>query len=183
VEQWVNKQQQGAVLFVHLMGSHWSYCARLPIDFIQEKQLKVDSERECYPGTILYKDHVLGEIIKLLNTTSKVAALLYFSDHGEEVDQGYGHQSDLFDMAMVEIPVVFWANEKFRARYESRVAAFHKNKDRYFSNDLVYEAILGMLGEKIDDSFNVFSPQYAGDQFERKTLDGRVTIPKASLRE
>lgn len=171
------------LIFVHLMGSHESYCARVPKgkDRYFYKQIKGMSANKvrrinCYDNSVLYNDNLLSEIIVLLNTSQNMAALVYFSDHADDVDSGKAHQSALFTYDMTQIPLLVWLSGDYKAKYHAKVASMEVNRNKYFSNDLMFDFILGLLGVESDvynSRYDLSNNDYHLGHGDLKTLHGQ----------
>lgn len=96
------------VLFVHIMGSHFKPCDRVPTDFTCEEGL------DDYDRSIRYTDKVLAEIVSLLPPRT---VLYYVSDHGESVDcEGW---RDMRSKALRTVPVFAYPAEAVCTRIDS----------------------------------------------------------------
>lgn len=91
------------VVFVHIMGSHFNPCDRVPGDFACEEGL------DDYDRSIRYTDKILAEIIALLPPRT---VLYYVPDHGESVDcEGW---RDMQSKALRTVPVFAYPAEAAR---------------------------------------------------------------------
>jgi glucan phosphoethanolaminetransferase (alkaline phosphatase superfamily) len=141
-----------SLIVLHPTGSHWNYAARYPKNFAyftpgcEELSGKVDHsacgyERliNSYDNSILYTDHVLGEIIEKLK--HKNAFLIYVSDHAESLGENgfYGHGSNEIPTEQKIVPLIAWFSDKYLAnnpdfRYIS--------ERRILSHDNIFHSIL-----------------------------------------
>ena len=154
------------LIVVHLIGNHFLYCNRFPNDFMPE--LKASSHEECYDKSVLFNDKVVDDIIKKLSKFSGKTPLgvFYFSDHGINFDE----DSDLgeskrmvsnYKPAMAEIPVLFWANDPYNKKYPEIIKNLKKNKNKVYTNDLVFNTLAGLLNLKYgEESFDVTSKDF-----------------------
>jgi heptose-I-phosphate ethanolaminephosphotransferase len=124
----LSDKAKNKVIFVHLMGSHLQYENRYPAEqtiFEGREGVKPyradisNSELDyinAYDNSVHYTDYVLGDILKDLKKVDGVAALSFWSDHGEEVfdvKDFKGHGPDGVTKSMLEIPFVFWRNQDY----------------------------------------------------------------------
>lgn len=80
-------------IVIHTYGSHFKYYDRYPREFAHFlPDATADASKSTrqqlinsYDNTILYTDDVLSELINRLKATGARAALLYASDHGEDI--------------------------------------------------------------------------------------------------
>lgn len=96
------------LVILHLLGSHSAYKDRYPASFAQFERIpsayeKIGGFREVhdqYDNSILYTDYVLGQFIGRIRATGKAAALIYASDHGQNLPDlkcqrfGHGHPAE-----------------------------------------------------------------------------------------
>lgn len=112
------------IIFVHTMGSHVNYGSRFPAGFdlftqgddIREKPWftrKAKKYINDYDNSILYTDHIIASVVERLRDIPG-GALLYFSDHGEEVfdtRRHHGHHDSLESRYYVDIPFLIWLSD------------------------------------------------------------------------
>ena len=143
------KSDRTRVIFVHLMGSHSSYENRYPKEFNHFKDLNdshMTNEINEYDNSVLYNDFIVSELVKEVQHTSGVRAVIYMPDHAEDVIHKKGHHSGRrFTFDMVQIPFVCWFSKEYKIKYKSTYEAFQSNQNRLFSNDMFYDTLLGLL--------------------------------------
>lgn len=138
-------------IVLHTSGSHWSYDARYPEEFAVFKPVCQNGSlgndpRLCareslinsYDNTILYADHFIHNVIKMLE--NKNAFVLYASDHGESLGENgrYLHGGDDTE-EQYRIPMIFWASNVF---IKSRKLDIVKLKQYTERTDLSHDNIL-----------------------------------------
>lgn len=160
-----------AVLVLHTIGSHGpAYYQRYPAAFRrfiptcdtnQIQQCTKEQLRNTYDNTILYTDHVLSELIKLLQGETDVAsAMWYFSDHGESLGENsmYLHATP-YAMAPAEqthVPMLFWANDVFIRTSNLDLNCLRQHaQQQAFSHDNIFHSVLGLM----DVETNEYQPQ------------------------
>ncbi|SMP75849.1 phosphoethanolamine transferase [Noviherbaspirillum suwonense] len=166
------------LIVVHLLGAHPTYDMRYPEQFARfddredsvaaalkaaGRSFWIREQRDEYDNAILYGDYVLSEIIRRASTATagKPAALLYSSDHGQEVGHFRNHagQSPV-ENSGYEIPMVLW---------ESPVGAIvspglrSAMQGRPYQTDYLDHTMLGLM--KVTSTYyqpehDVFSPQF-----------------------
>lgn len=173
------------LIFVHLTGSHVNYCRRFPKNFTfygDDYSLQTSYTGypldfylveliNCYDNSIRYNDHVISEIIKTIdNNSAHSTGLLYFSDHGEDVYGFKNHDSEQFTYNMIEIPLLFWLSEGYKDRYSNKVEILKSHLISPFTNDSIYDTVLGMIGVEADFY------QATGDLTNKKYKDSLITL-------
>lgn len=81
---------------------------------------------------------------------------------------------------MTEIPMIFWVSKEFIVKYPNKLKNFKNNQNKVFTNDLIFESLLGLFGinEKSleDNKNNLFSATYYLDPEKAQTLHGKKFI-------
>ena len=96
------------LVVLHLLGSHTAYGDRYPANFAKFEHIPSAYEKiggfrkvhDQYDNSILYTDYMLGQFIGRIRATGKAAALIYASDHGQNLPDlecqriGHGHPAE-----------------------------------------------------------------------------------------
>ena len=175
------------VIFVHLIGNHFSYLKRYPNDSYSRYSGDLDIGEfgiesytniyiNSYDNSILYNDFVVTSILKELQKSKKVSAFLYMPDHAEDVIGLRGHNSDKFTFDMTQIPMILWVSDGYKKRYKSKYLNLLNHKDRLFSNDMLYDTMVGIFGvksDRYDPKFDLSSKEYRLSSDSALVLDGK----------
>lgn len=133
---------------IHLMGAHGAYYNRYPYAFAKfsEKDIKmeIDDAKKLvvaqYDNAVYYNDHVVQEIINRF--AGDETLVVYISDHGEAVydENGFaGHIEENPTRHMIEVPLLFWGSEKFKANYPEKMLEIQNSVNRpYMSDDMIH---------------------------------------------
>ena len=92
------------IVFVHLMGQHAAYKHRYPERFNIW-------ENNSYDNTVVYNDHILRQLYDVASNHKDFQAMVYFSDHGEDIK--LGHNADTFTYTMARTPFWIAVSDKF----------------------------------------------------------------------
>ena len=176
------KLESGDNIFLvcHLMGCHGFYADRYPAEF--EKFTDVESSKKVseYDNCVYYNDYILKKIYEKVRKQKNFKAMVYFSDHGEEPDEDKGHEASKFTWRMARIPFAMFFSESFIAKSNSVYQTLRKNKDRYWTNDLLFNVLINMLGIRNAPDYSakmdIGSDQYDMDKKQLKTLHGQKKI-------
>jgi hypothetical protein len=94
-----------------------------------------------------------------------VSALLYLSDHGENLKDDERELSGHFHYNKYDLPVpmVFWYSDAWAARYPEKLAAATRNAEALRLNtQAVFHSLVDMIGASVHDPsterLSVFSP-------------------------
>lgn len=165
-------------IVLHLMGSHIEYRNRYPAEFQHFNDGKVNEQAD-FDNTVLYTDWVLSQIFDYAQKNLTLDAMIYFSDHGSDPDTG--RQPDGASFKVLRIPMFCYLSKEYQRRNPQIASTVKAHKDKYFTNDLEYEFVCGILNMQspnYDPSYSLASPQW---KLERKDLITR--FGKTSLME
>ncbi len=154
---------QAPKLFVvmHTYGSHFNYLDRVPAEFAyfpDHKYLSASPSARtqlinAYDNTIYYTDYLLDGLIQELEDTGLPAALIYASDHGEDIyDDQRGrflHASPTPTYYQLHVPMVVWMSSAYRAEHPEayKQAQAHQAMDAS-STQALFHTTLDLAGIK-----------------------------------
>ena len=188
-----HNNSKNKIIFIHLMGSHLFYKERYPHSFTkfkgEHKPYLFGKERTYYKDSInlpindydnsvYYNDYVVNSILTLLQKENGVTGLLYFADHGEDPTRGLGHFADpkMFTYEMIQIPLIAWFSKEYKQRYPQKYNTFISNKEKLFSNDLIYDTVLGLANiqtKHYTSIYDLSSQKYRLEPHNALTLHGK----------
>jgi len=154
------KITRDTVIVMHQIGSHGpAYYLRYPKAF--EKFTPVcksaqfgDCTREqiaaAYDNSIAYTDHVLAQVIDMLNEQTRLAtALIYVSDHGESLGESglylHGFPYVVAPDTQKKVPFIVWASERFAAQMTLDTACLRRERRKPVSHDNLFHSVLGIM--------------------------------------
>lgn len=149
-------------IVVHMMGSHTPYDLRYPRSFDRFRPDPQDAagdvpdvirKLDAYDNSIVYTDHVLATIIGIVRDSGAVAALLYSSDHGQNLvsptcnawGHGLGTRWDL------RVPALFWYSGAWAAAYPHKLAALQANAGKRTLTADVFSTLVDLAGIDLPD--------------------------------
>ena len=149
------------LVVLHLLGSHFDYSLRYPENFdhfkpsLQSvKTVQTDSANyedqvdNSYDNSLRYTDHVLAEVLEIIQYRGGNAMAAYFSDHGVDPVQGLcssksaGRRSE----AAYRVPAFFWLSEKMRIERKTQWQRLQENSHKPYTTRAVYSSILELAG-------------------------------------
>jgi heptose-I-phosphate ethanolaminephosphotransferase len=149
------------------MGTHFKYENRYP-DSLKNKfnsaLNKSLSEKEKinnkYDRAVLNTDYVISEIISSVQQKASNSAVLYLSDHGEELDnlKFRGHNESFATKSMFEIPFFVWQSQENKKNNP----LFFDNDRKYMSDDLFHTLadFLQINSDEVDSTRSIFSRSF-----------------------
>lgn len=179
-------KNEKTLIVINLLGSHASYDCRYPEEF--KKWDDSNSLLNSYDNSLLYNDYVMSEIYGLLFNKIGIDAMVYFADHGEELKIKFCHGNEYFKTnykkhgsakEIVKIPIYMAFSQKYLSKYPSRMDVLLKNKDLYYTNDMIYDTMLGIMhivAPYYDSSFDITSSDYKMQLNDLRTLHGEVRL-------
>lgn len=165
------------LLIVHFMGCHSSYNERYPSSMAI---FNSTDDIACYDNAVHYNDWVMENLYDKLKSVPNFKGLVYFSDHGEAVEEKLGHNSDQFRPVMAKIPLYMIFSADYKQEHSDRYQNLLQSVDKTFTNDLIYDTMLGIMGIHYQDRDEVqndlTSPYYDSNIDRFKTLYGKINI-------
>lgn len=156
------------LLVVHLKGSHCNFLNRYPKEATVWGEPGVEDPIPNYMNSIRYTDGLMKKIYEYGCEKLNLQAMLYFSDHACIPDARRTPQ--FIGFGMVKIPLAIICTDDYVSRHKERYDALRANKDKYFTNDLVYELFCGLLDIKSDHFDTANSLAYKEYRYTREML-------------
>ena len=142
-------------IFLHLIGNHFPYERRYPktykyfgdedicSPFKNQLSAKQKAVINAYDDAVRYNDMVVDSVLNILSEQKGSCAMLYFSDHGEEVfdkELYAGRSFNHITTSLYEIPCLFWQNESY-----ARCQSLYLNEDVSYSTENMIHTLLDLF--------------------------------------
>lgn len=137
------KQGRRKVFIVlHTYGSHFEYRERYPKSFAfyqpdDKTEAKFENRQSllnAYDNTILYTDYLLNSLTRILERHGGLCAMLYTSDHGENIFDDdrrlFLHASPKASEYELRVPLIIWQSESHRKEFPKIAAALLANRTK-----------------------------------------------------
>jgi glucan phosphoethanolaminetransferase (alkaline phosphatase superfamily) len=126
------------LVFFHSYAGHGGYLNNIPESYRQPvdnsfikkkaellagKDLNLSKGVEEYDSAIKYIDFTISKSIEVVKNLKEPTIFIYFSDHGEAVFAGLGHDSSRFLLEMANVPLLIYFNDAAR---ETNTALYEK---------------------------------------------------------
>ena len=147
-----------------------------PKEFQKFNDGKINQEAD-FDNTVLYTDWVLSQIYDYARDNLHLDAMVYFSDHGSDPD--VARQPDSASFKVLRIPMFCYLSDAYQKRNPDVVKAIKANKDKYFTNDLEYEFICGVLNMQspnYDSAMSIASSKWSMERKDLKTRFGKTSL-------
>lgn len=170
------------LIVMHLMGNHGSYEQRYPKAFE-----KYDGKNtiDKYDNSIIYNDYVMSQVYKRARKIPNFKGLVYCSDHADAIDKNLSHDAAQFDFDMTHIPLYIYLSDSYIQNNSAKYKSLEKQKNKLFTNDLLFNLMLGVLGINLN---NIYEPNNdpTADTFDNnkerfKTVYGKKYICEEKL--
>lgn len=171
----VNPNEKNFVV-LHIMGSHIEYRNRYPDEFQKFNDDTVNQEKD-FDNTVLYTDWFLSQVYDYAKQNLHLDAMIYFSDHGS--DPSVGRRPDGASFTVLRIPMFAYLSPEYQERNPEVVQAVKANKDKYFTNDLEYEFICGILNMQspnYDPTYSIASSKWKMERKDLVTRFGQTSL-------
>ena len=185
IDSLLNNNEQKTFIVLHTLGSHFRYNFRYPKSFerfapalegLEDYSIASDKNKEllinAYDNSIYYTDFILSEIISKVVSKQCLSAVLYISDHAENLyDNGSRavfHGSKTPPLKEVHIPLFVWTSPLYNTTYPDKLNALKSNTNKKISASDLFHSILDIAdihysGEKHERSI-------ASDSFEEDSI-------------
>lgn len=164
------------LIVLHTYGSHFNYRERYPRqaaffkpdDATEAKAKNRPSLVNAYDNTIRYTDLMLSAVISELRKTGAVSALLYTSDHGENIFDDsrrlFLHASPVPSYYELHVPLLVWTSDAYRQKYASVAANLTANRAKLVATSAsAFHTMLSIADISTplrNDTLSVASPLY-----------------------
>ena len=159
VAQELDQHHRKLFIVLHMYGSHFNYrdrYSRANARFLPDKPTEAKAENRpqllnAYDNTILHTDRILARLIGILRTRHCISAVLYTSDHGENIFDDsrhlFLHASPRPSEYDTDVPLLVWTSEQFDRQYPQVVNAMRSNlRKGAESNASVFPTMLSIAG-------------------------------------
>jgi glucan phosphoethanolaminetransferase (alkaline phosphatase superfamily) len=178
----INGGKSKLFIVLHSMGSHANYAHRYPLEFdVFKPSLKTlrdpdyydigltEEVRNSYDNSIVYTDHFISDVVKVLASTGSISTLWYVSDHGEDfltktcklAGHGNGTRADF------PVPSVFWYSKTYAMEFSEALAEFRRHSTERITTENVFESLTDMAAldfDGHDSTWSLFSRSWAPHQ-------------------
>lgn len=164
------------LIVLHTYGSHFSYVDRYPESFARftpdsyaDASLAAKARLDnAYDNTIFYTAAMLDSVAGCLNALDAESAMVYASDHGEDIFDDdrhlFLHASPVPSRWQIDVPLILWMSDRLSARHPEYLQAAGANTQSPVSTSRsVYHTAmqLGAVGSPLfDPSLSVVSGGY-----------------------
>ena len=156
----IDANENNFIVF-HLKGNHFNFINRYPQEFAKFSKPGTYDLIPNYIDSIAYTDYVLQQIQEYAAKHLNLQAMVYFSDHATIPDKR--RSPNFGGFATVRIPLFTYFSDEYITSHPQVYSALKANQDKYWTNDLAYELICGILDIKsnhYDEANSLASTQY-----------------------
>lgn len=159
VAQELDQHHRKLFIVLHMYGSHFNYrdrYSRANARFLPDEPTEAKAENRpqllnAYDNTILHTDRILARLIGILRARHCISAVLYTSDHGENIFDDsrhlFLHASPRPSEYDTDVPLLVWTSEQFGRQYPQVVNAMRGNlRKGAESNASVFPTMLSIAG-------------------------------------
>jgi glucan phosphoethanolaminetransferase (alkaline phosphatase superfamily) len=173
IRRFLNSEQGDLFIVVHTYGSHFDYKERYPKAYavFQPDSAIVAGPNDravlinAYDNSIVYTDFVIHSLMDMLKETGSASALMYISDHGEDLlddkRQLLLHSSPHPTYYQLHVPMLLWFSESFQQNFQNKVKEAARHKETPVTSSVVFHSLLDIASIRTpfaDSSLSVVSP-------------------------
>ena len=155
----LDKKATKQFIVLHTYGSHFNYRERYPAekaffvpDLPADAEVKYrDNLINAYDNTIRYTDSFLARLIGMLQKQDIDAAMIYTSDHGEDIFDDdrrlFLHASPVPSYYQMHVPFLIWMSKSYKEAYPSLFESAQKNRQKNISSSIsFFQTMLELSG-------------------------------------
>ncbi|MER2269729.1 phosphoethanolamine transferase [Methylobacterium oxalidis] len=153
---------------LHTQGSHFVFRDRYPASSAAfpvtgDTRGKLIAE---YDNSIEYTDRFLASAIEILQSRGATSALMYVSDHGENLYDDsrnlFGHMlNNEYDMP---VPAFIWTSKPYSERFPAKINSGRRNASRALNTRVVFSTLADLAELNIADmdvqNLSIFNSQF-----------------------
>lgn len=169
IDSLLNRNEQKTFIVIHTLGSHFRYNFRYPESFERftpalkgttNYSITSDKDKDllinAYDNSIFYTDFFLSEIINKVASKQCISAILYTSDHAENLyDDGTHlvfHGSKTPPKPEIHVPLFIWTSPDYSRTYPYKQRALEINADKKISASNIFHTVLDIADIDYPDS-------------------------------
>ncbi|HLR36458.1 MAG TPA: sulfatase-like hydrolase/transferase [Chitinophagaceae bacterium] len=199
LQQVIQQNHGNLFIILHTYGSHFNYTDRYPKafrKFTPDTITNVTPEQKtqmvnAYDNSILYTDYILSKTIQILQSSHASTAMLYTSDHGEDIfddeRKNFLHSSPYPTYYQLRIPLFLWFSDKYKTNHPSIYQSAEQNKSRPVSTNSIFHTLLNIAEIKTtyyNPRLSLTSPQLKNEvRFYLNDHDKAIPFQKMNLKE
>lgn len=183
------------LVVLHTYGSHYRYNDRYPAEMARFKpDAPLEAEKSCrptlinaYDNTIVLTDRLLAEIMDRIDGRGLSGALIYTSDHGEDIfDDRRGrflHASPIPTYEQLHVPMLVWMSSAYRSGHPQMYLAAVANRRRpVATSESVFPTAMmlaGLRSSRSDETLSLVSNRYTPKPYVYLDDHNEAVTPEA----
>lgn len=185
-------------IVIHTYGSHFNYRERYPSamaffkpdNATEAKAVNRPQLINAYDNTIRQTDRLLASIMSMLEKSGNCSAMLYTSDHGENIFDDsrklFLHASPVPSYYDLHVPFIIWTSRQYVRDFPETARAIAANRTKTVENSVTtFHTMLQLAGIKTRyrrDSLSVASSFYTpGRRHYLNDHNRPVTLDKTGM--
>lgn len=172
----VNPNENNFIV-LHLKGSHFNFINRYPQNFAKFSKPNKYNLISNYIDSICYTDSILKQVKEYAEKNLGLQALVYYSDHATTPDRRRSPKFNGF--ANIRIPLFVYMADSYIHSHKSVYSNLKDNQNKYWTNDLAYELICGILdieSNHYKEESSLASENYMFTPEMLKSINGQIDI-------
>ena len=193
VEKFLEQGDRKVFIVLHCYGSHFNYSERYPDSgaFFKPDKIKGIDRKErpalinAYDNSIRATDRMLASLMRILSERDGIAALMYTSDHGEDLlddcRDRFLHSSPVPTFYQLHVPYLLWVSPAYDRLYPEIAACARTNAHAPVTTNTFFHTMLGVGGvdtpyrndslSVVSNRFRITTRHYLNDHNRPERLD------------
>lgn len=158
LSQVIDQDSSNLLVVLHMHGSHFNYAYRYPPNYtifspdhpLQIKPGHKQALVNAYNNSIVYTDHFLAEVIRTLSARQLCSAMLYVSDHGENLYDDdrrlFLHSTPFPTIYELHIPLLIWMSPQYTAAWPGKAESTALNTAQPADTRVIFHTLCDMAG-------------------------------------
>lgn len=185
-------EERKIFIVLHMYGSHWRYEERYPENFdlfqpsmTTDHTIRMNDHSQktrminSYDNTILYADYFISSIINVLAQSNAVSALVFMSDHGEDLFDDdrllfmHGNPSKF----SFHVPLLIWTSDLYNSTYPVKQQNIIANRNAKIRSHNLFDSLLDMANITYANADPTKSVASSSLKFYKRTVLIRSSNP------
>lgn len=109
----------------------------------------------AYDNSILYTDYILSSIAQVIDRDNTCSAMMFVSDHGEDIcEGGGGHGGNCAPVKdEYHVPFIYCWNDNYAIAYPEKIEVALSHKQSKINGDVIFYSACSMADIKIDSIY------------------------------
>lgn len=176
VQSELAQSDQNLFFVIHTYGSHFDFTKRYPTEHARYKPDVIETVSKkhrqhivnAYDNSVCETDRFLSQLITIIDSTQSCSALLYCSDHGEDIlddrRNRFLHASPTTTYYQLHVASLAWFSQRYQEDFADKFHAAEQNSKRPSSTANLFHTMADMADIRsnyVNKQRSLVSPEFA----------------------